>query len=208
MYSHPKLTDRQTQILEFLRTFKNREGYAPTYRDISEHFCFKSTKAASDHVRALEKKGYVRLHGNRSRSIEILWPESDSPGDVVLVPIVGAIPAGTPEKKAENLSDTIAIDKAILGNCSGHRLFALKVSGESMKGRRIYDGDLVIADADAPPNEGEVVVALIDGDSTLKTLARKKKRFYLKSENPDYPDWIPMEEIIVQGVAKALIRRI
>jgi len=181
---------------------------APTYREISGHFGFKSTKAASDHVHALEKKGYVRLHGKLSRSIEIVSSEPDSTDHVVSIPILGEVPAGKPEKKEENRSDTIAVDETIIGNCKGQRLFALKITGESMTGRSICDGDWVIVDADASPNEGEVVVALIDGDNTLKTLAKKKKRFYLKSENPDYPDWIPMEEMIVQGVVKALIRRI
>jgi repressor LexA len=208
MYSAQNLTHRQIQILDFLRNFRSREGTAPTYREISGHFGFKSTKAASDHVRALEKKGYVRLHGNRSRSIEIVSLEVDSTGDVVSIPIMGEIPAGKPENKEENRSDTIVVDEKILGNCKRHRLFALKVTGESMMGRSICNGDWIVADADLSPNEGEVVVALIDGGTTLKTLAKKKKRFYLKSENPDYPDWIPMEEMIIQGVVKAVIRRI
>ncbi|MCP4683724.1 MAG: repressor LexA [Desulfobacterales bacterium] len=208
MYSSRNLTQRQAQILDFLRNFKNQEGFAPTYREISGHFGFKSTKAASDHVRALEKKGYVRLHGKRSRSIEIVSSEPNSTGHVVSIPILGEIPAGKPEKKEGNRSDTIAVDETIIDNYKGQRLFALKITGESMMGRSICDGDWVIVDADASPNEGEVVVALIDGDNTLKTLAKKKKRFYLKSENPDYLDWIPMEEMIVQGVVKALIRRI
>lgn len=193
--------------MNFLRNFKVKEGIAPTYREISGHFGFKSTKAALDHVRALEKKGFVRLHGNRSRSIEIVSLESDSNGNVVSIPILGEVPAGTPEKKEENRTDTIAVDESIIGNCKGHRLFALKVMGESMIGRNICDGDWVIIDTNTPPKEGEVVVALIDGNTTLKTLAIKKRRFYLKSENPNYPDWIPMEEMTVQGVVKALIRR-
>lgn len=208
MYSSQNLTKRQAQILGFLQSFKNREGVAPTYREISGHFGFKSTKAASDHVRALEKKGYVRLHGNRSRSIEIVSSEPNSTSHVVSIPILGEIPAGTPEKKEENRSHTIAVDKTILGDCKGHRLFALKVAGKSMMGRSICDGDWVIADSDASPNEGEVVVALIDGDNTLKTLAKREKRFYLKAENPGHPDWTPMEEMIIQGVVKAVLRRI
>lgn len=208
MYSAQSLTNRQTQILKFLRNFKNQVGVAPTYREISGHFGFKSTKAASDHVRALEKKGYVRLHGNRSRSIEIVSSEPDSTGHVVSVPILGEVPAGTPEKQTENRSGTIAVDRTILGNCRGHRLFALRVAGESMKGRSIRNGDWVIADSDVSPNEGEVVVALIDGDNTLKTLAKREQRFYLKAENPDHPDWIPMEEMIIQGVVRAVLRRV
>lgn len=208
MYSSRSLTQRQTQILEFLVNFKNQEGVAPTYREISGHFGFKSTKAASDHVRALEKKGHVRLHGNRSRSIEIVSSEPNSTGHVVSIPIFGEIPAGKPEKKEGDRSHTIIVDETILSNCKGHRLFALKVTGESMMGRSICDGDWVIVDSDVSPNEGEVVVALIDGDNTLKTLARRENRFYLKAENPDHPDWIPMEEMIIQGVVKAVLRRI
>lgn len=208
MYSIQKLTKKQTQVFDFLRDFKNQKGIAPTYREISTYFDFKSTKAAVDHVRALEKKGYVRLHGNKSRSIEIISQGPDSTGHAVSIPILGDIPAGKPEIKEENQSDTIAIDDKILDGCKLHRLFALKVSGESMTGRNICNGDWVIVDADASPKEGEVVVALIDGDNTLKTLAKKNKRFYLKSENPDHQDWVPMKEMTVQGVAKALIRRI
>ncbi len=77
-----------------------------------------------------------------------------------------------------------------------------------MKGRSIRNGDWVIADSDVSPNEGEVVVALIDGDNTLKTLAKREQRFYLKAENPDHPDWIPMEEMIIQGVVRAVLRRV
>ena len=208
MYSNQKLTDRQTQVLKFIQGFKKEEGIAPTYREIAGYFGFRSTKAALDHVRALERKGFVRLHGNRSRSIEIVTPESASAGYFASIPILGTIPAGKPETKEENRSDTITIGETILGRSKEHRLFALKVTGESMTGRNICDEDWVIADADATPNEGEVVVALIDGDTTLKTLAKKKRHYYLKSENPNYPDWIPMEEMIVQGVVKALIRRI
>lgn len=208
MYSYQNLTQRQTQILDFLQTFKDQEGVSPTYREISGHFGFKSTKAASDHVRALERKGYVRLHGKRSRSIEIVSLKPNSTGHVVSIPILGEIPAGKPEKKEEDRSFTIAVDETILGNCKGHRLFALKVTGESMMGRSICDGDWVIVDADASPNEGEVIVALIDGDTTLKTLAKRNKCFYLKSENPNYPDWIPLQEMVVQGVVKAVLRRI
>jgi repressor LexA len=208
MYSNKALTHRQSQILDFLRSFKCLEGMAPTYREISGHFNFKSTKAASDHVHALEKKGYVRIHEKRARGIEIISTKTNLIGNVVSIPILGNIPAGKPERKEEHLFNTIAADEMILGNCKRHRLFALKVTGDSMKGRNICDGDWVFVDADAPPNEGDVVVALIDGDNTLKTLAKKNKRIYLKSENPDYPDWFPMEEMIVQGVVKTLIRRI
>ncbi len=203
-----KLTERQTQVLVFIRDFKNQEGVAPTYREIAHHFGFKSTKAAVDHVRALKSKGYVTLAGRRSRSIMVGPSDADLSDRVVSIPLLGEIPAGQPESKEENTLGRIAVDGTMLDLCKGHRLFALMVSGESMIGRNIRDGDWAIVDADASAKEGEVVVALIDGGNTLKTLAKKKDSFYLKSENPDHPNWIPLTEMIVQGVVKAVIRRV
>ena len=100
------------------------------------------------------------------------------------------------------------MDRAILGTSANHRLFALTVNGESMEGRAIHDGDLVIADRDAEHREGDVVIALIDGENTLKTLAMKEGSYYLKAENPLYQDWLPLDEMLVQGVAKAVLRRL
>jgi repressor LexA len=208
MYSQIHLTQKQIQVLEFLREFRHEEGTAPTYREIAGHFGFKSTKAASDHVRALVKKGYVRLHEKRSRGIELVFAQATSTQNSISIPILGNIPAGCPESKSEQKEGTIAVDPSMLDHCIGHRLFALRVKGDSMTGRSICEGDWIIADADVAPKVGEVIVALIDGLNTLKTLARQKGRFFLKAENPTYPDWIPMEEIIVQGVVKAVLRRI
>jgi len=208
MYSENKLTSRQTEILDFLCKFQGKERVAPTYREIANHFGFKSTKAATDHVCALEKKGYLRRHSGRSRGIELISSLRQTDQEAISVPILGDIPAGTPEQKNEHHHGTITVDLAVLGSIGHHRLFALQIKGDSMIGRGIHDGDWVIADADAAPNENDVVVALIDGENTLKTLARKNNRFYLRVENPEYNDWIPVNELIIQGTAKAIIRRI
>ncbi|MGB9498316.1 MAG: transcriptional repressor LexA [Dissulfuribacterales bacterium] len=208
MCSEIKITPRQTEVFDFLCKFQNKEKMAPTYREIANHFGFKSTKAATDHVCALEKKGYLRRHGRRSRGIEIITSLKQTISESIAVPILGVIPAGTPEQKIEHQNGTIAIDASFLEGVSHHRLFALQVKGDSMIGRGIHEGDWVIADADAVPRENDIVVALIDGENTLKTLARKKNNFYLKVENPDYNDWIPVNELIIQGTARTIIRRI
>jgi len=208
MYSDNKLTPRQTEILDFLCEFQGKERVAPTYREIANHFGFKSTKAATDHVCALEKKGYLRRHGRRSRGIEIITSDKQTISESIAVPILGVIPAGTPEQKIEHQDGTIAINVSFLEGVSHHRLFALQVKGDSMIGRGIHEGDWVIADADVVPRENDIVVALIDGENTLKTLASKKNKFYLRVENPDYSDWIPVNELIIQGTAKTIIRRI
>jgi repressor LexA len=207
MYSTNILTDRQTEILNFLQEFQQKEGIAPTCREIADHFRFKSPKAVTDHLIALEKKGFIRRHGGRSRGIEVLNSEWPSGKKAVIVPIVGNIPAGHPEKKYEERQGTLAVDPAVLGGIVHHRLFALQVKGDSMEGRGINEGDWVVVDADATPRLYDVVVALLDGESTLKTLTKKKGRFFLKAENPIYPDRIPVEELLIQGVAKAILRR-
>ncbi|MCF8083884.1 MAG: transcriptional repressor LexA [Deltaproteobacteria bacterium] len=208
MFSANDLTPRQTEVLEFLHEFQRTEKIAPTYREIGDHFGFKSTKAAADHVYALEKKGYLRRHSGRSRGIELLPAISSNDTNAVGVPVLGDIPAGYPEQRVEQKNGTITVDPMILGGSVRHRLFALQVKGDSMEGRGIQQGDWVIVDADLSPGENDVVVALIDGKNTLKTLAQKDGFFFLKAENPDYDEWLPLEELIIQGVAKAILKRI
>lgn len=207
MNSTTPLTSRQTEILEYLRNFHSDEGYAPTHREIAVHFGFKSPKAAADHLKALEKKGYVRCHVGRSRGI-VLLPEETTPQTITSVPIIGCIQAGYPDTQTEHSLGTLAIDKQMICGAEGHRLFALKVNGESMKGRGIHDGDWVVADADASAQEGNMVVALMDGNNTLKTLSRRKGQLFLKAENKNYPDCIPINEMVIQGVVKAVLRQI
>ncbi|MBC8393498.1 MAG: repressor LexA [Deltaproteobacteria bacterium] len=207
MFSIDGLTPRQTEILEFLRKFRREGKSAPTYREIAKHFGFKSPKAASDHVHALEKKGYVRRHVGRSRGIELLFSEDTSTNNTITVPILGNIPAGYPAEQTEHRHGTLDVDKAMLGGSAKHRLFALLVNGESMEGRSIHNGDWVVADADLSPNEGDVVVALIDGENTLKTLAKQKGHFFLKAESPKHSDLIPIKEMMIQGVVRSIFRR-
>lgn len=207
MFSMVKLTQRQSEILKFLRDTHQYEGTTPTYREIAARFGFKSPKAAADHVYALEKKGYIRRNGGRSRGIELLPMTKKALNETITVPILGSIPAGTPEDLIEHSNGALSLDKILLGTAVGDSLFALKVNGDSMEGRGIYNGDWVIADADMPPNVGNVVVALIDGQNTLKTLAKQKRRFFLKAENPKYSELIPMQEMMIQGVVKAIFRR-
>lgn len=206
MFSNGNLTERQAEVLEFLREFQRKEGTTPTYREIVGRFGFKSTKAAADHVRALEKKGYVRRRTGRSRGIELVAPEKTLSQLSVAVPIFGNIPAGTPEELFTHSQGMLTIDRELLGGAAKHRLFALRVSSDSMERRGIYKGDWVVADADARPRENDMVVALIDNQNTLKTLAKKKGRFFLRAENPNYKDLTPVTEMVIQGVVRAVLR--
>lgn len=202
-----KLTARQTEILKFLRECQRVAGSVPTYREIADHFGFKSPKAATDHVFALEKKGYIRRHGGRSRGIELILSERAPDDGTIHIPVLGHIPAGCPQTQTEHCHDSLVLDKAMLGRSAEHRLFSLQVNGDSMRGRGIHAGDWVVADADAAPREGDVVVALIDTENTLKTLALKKGGYFLKAENPDFPDLMPLGEMRIQGVVRVVLRR-
>ncbi len=208
MFSTGNLTPRQTEVLDFLHEFRRKEKIVPTYREIADNFGFKSTKAATDHVCALEKKGYLRRHSGRSRGIELLTSALLSAPQAIAVPILGDIPAGYPELRDGHRNGTLAVDPSILDGVTHHRLFALQVKGDSMQERGICEGDWVVADAEAIPRENDVVVALIDGENTLKTLAKQKGHFFLKAENPNHHDWVPVNELVIQGVAKAILRRI
>lgn len=207
MFGMDGLTKKQAEILRFIQGYKRREGNSPTYREIADRFGFKSVRSASDHVRALEQKGYLRRHGGRSRGIELLISEQSNAKDTISIAVLGDIPAGSPEQKIEYDQGVIQVDRKLLGASADHHLFALRVDGDSMTGRGIHEGDWIVVDADAATREGDVVVALIDERNTLKTLAKRKDHFYLKAENPSHSDWVPLEELSIQGVVKTVLRR-
>jgi len=209
MYSKKILTTRQQEILHYLEELREDGKISPTYREIADSFGFKSTKSVTDHIVALEKKGYIRRNNGRSRGIELISNNKKKvSGDIIQVPIIGDIPAGYPEIQFEKSRGTISVDQKLLAGTSLTKLFALKVRGESMIGRGIHDSDWVIAATDILPKKGNIVVAMIDGESTLKTLSKKDNKLFLKAENPKFNNLIPVNEIMVQGVVKAVLRQV
>lgn len=202
------LSPNQFKVLEFIHKCVDREGVSPTYREIAGHFGYRSPKAAFDHVRALEKKGYVVRRPRLSRGIGIPSIRREFRQDSIAMPILGQIPAGSPDVQAEHRIGMINVDPGFLGEVADNKFFVLRVKGESMTGRGIYDGDLVVVDGDRHPKEKDIVVALIDGENTIKTLAKQGERFVLKAENPKFPDLIPTEEMSTQGVVIAVLRKL
>ena len=208
MYSTKKITSRQAEVLDFLEVFHGTHGSAPTYREIAKRFGFKSPRAASDHIAALEKKGYVTRRAGQSRGIELLFPKKESADKMASVPLMGEIQAGMPIWSSESKGKSLKLDFNTLGLSHNHRLYVLKVYGDSMINRSIEDGDLIVVDADQSPKLGNIIVALIDNENTLKTLTKNKSGFFLKAENPAYPDLVPYREMMSQGVVQAVIRRL
>jgi repressor LexA len=212
------LTDRQQQILNFIREKQESERLTPTLREIAAHFRFSSPNAALCHVQALLAKGFLKNLPGRARALQIVGRVVGSQGlnpraprtfapRVISVPIYGTIPAGLPIDAAQEDDGCVLIDIDTLGIKPTARTFGLKVRGDSMLGKNIVDGDIAIIEHGVQPRPGDVVAALIDGQVTLKTFLLQRGKPYLRAENPRYPNLIPQEELQIQGVMVALIRK-
>ena len=204
-----QLTERQREIWEYIQK-QQYEGLTPTMRDIAARFRFSSPNAAQCHVQALIAKGYLKNSPGRARSLQAVDPAvpSDRPRTrVVAVPIYGVIPAGLPQDTAQEEEGCVLIDVGTLGIKPSARTFGLKVRGDSMIGKHIVDGDIAIVEHGVQPRSGDVVAALIDGQVTLKTFLLQRGKPFLRAENPKYPDLIPQQDLQVQGVMVALVRK-
>jgi repressor LexA len=122
------------------------------------------------------------------------------------IPVFGSIPAGFAKNREQEPDGHVSVDVESIGFVPGHTTFALRVVGDSMVGRHIVDGDIVLLDQGPEPMDGQIVAALVDGETTLKTFIRRQGRPFLRAENPNYPDLIPAQELVIQGVFRALIR--
>lgn len=193
------LTRRQREVLDFVRKERSLKGKVPSTREIQRHFGFASQTAAVNHLKALERKGCLRrLPG------DLLPVNSDRFSQI---PLLGVIPAGLPTFEEEHSEGGVAVDLSSIGLPEGARTFALTVRGDSMIGAHIQEGDVVVLEY-REPRDGDVVAALIDGETTLKRFVLDNGRPFLKAENPAYPDLIPAMELIVQGVMVALTRKV
>jgi repressor LexA len=175
----------------------------PTKAEIMERFGFASPNAVTSHLQALERKGAIVREPNKARGLVL----ADSYRDraMVEIPIYGTIPAGLPDDERQQPDGCISVDVETLRLPKGARVFALKVRGESMTGAGILSGDVVVLEF-REPRSGEVVAALIDGETTLKRYVVQRGKPFLKAENPRFPNLIPAQELVIQGVQVALLR--
>jgi repressor LexA len=199
-----QLTSRQKEILEYLHKSSRTTGLMPSTREIQHYFGFASQTAAMSHLRALEKKGVIQRVPGKARAV--IFPEELDREEIRDIPIYGRIAAGFGDGTAPEPEGCLSIDITSLGCRGKNETFALRVRGESMIDAHICDGDTVILEKREPRN-GEVVAALIDGETTLKRFISQKGKTYLHAENENFPDLIPTEELIIQGVMIALLRK-
>lgn len=207
-----KLTLRQQEILGYLRLHFQTSQNWPSFREIQEHFGFASTNAVMGHLRALERKGYISRVAGRARTFRLAVDLADSQRpeealDVVEMPVLGAIAAGYPDGvETGGEIGRLQVDIETAGLRRARRCFALRVNGDSMVDAGIFDGDMVIVEQ-RPPLDGDIVAALIDGETTLKRFVQRPGRSpYLKAENAAYPRLYPVSELVIQGVAKSVVR--
>jgi len=199
------LTKRQKEILDYITGFIDGHGYSPSFEEIAKAFGYSSLATVHEHLSNLERKGYIRKSYNESRSIEMV-PE-DGSASAMELPLLGAVAAGLPiEAVEEQESLSVPLDMVRPGKDN----FVLRVEGNSMIDEQIRDGDYIVVSAQATAEDGEVVVALVGGDSaTVKKLYREPgNRIRLQPANPVMePIIVDAPDVAVQGVVVGLIRR-
>ena len=201
------LTRKQQAVLDCLQHWQRTRDTTPTYQEIADELGFRSLNSVTEHVRRLRQKGWLAFEPGKARTLRVTSPLGQLRHRIVDIPWFGSIPAGRPEVREAAAEGCVSVDVASLGYQPTRNAFALRVTGDSMIGRHILDGDFVILEHGPEPRQGQIVAALIDGQSTLKTFLVKAGKPYLRAENPKYPDLLPAQELMIQGVFKALIRR-
>lgn len=187
------LTERQKEIYNFILGFRREHGCSPSIPELQKAFAIRSPNGVAGHLNALVQKGVLRRAKRGSRNMD--------PVESPAMPLYGAIPAGFPERATAE-----AGENALFAIHRTPGTFALRVRGHSMIGAAIMDGDLVLVDPNMEPRANQIVAALIDGESTLKRLVNVDGEYFLKAENPDFPELRPRDELQIQGVVRAVIR--
>ena len=201
-----ELTDIQRRVFGFIRDRLVAGFPAPTLREIAAGFGWSSKRAAECHIEALVRKGWLASEPGKARSLRLKDGAQVNPRAAVEIPLFGSIPAGLGRDREQERDECIPVTMDLIGFKPTRNTFALRVSGDSMIGRHICDGDIVVLEHGPDPRPGQIVAALIDRKSTLKTFVLKNGRPFLKAENPKYPDLIPFEELMIQGVVRAVLR--
>jgi repressor LexA len=187
--------------------YQQANGSMPSSQEIAAQFGFRSPNAVTGHLRLLRKKGVIASEPRKARSLRVTSPLARLRSRIVDIPFYGSIPAGMTQAREQDAEGCVSVDVESIGFKPSRNTFALRVTGDSMIGRHILDGDVVVLEHGPDPRNGQVVAALIDGASTLKTFVVKNGKPWLRAENPKYPDLIPAQELMIQGVFKALIRK-
>ncbi|ANY16634.1 transcriptional repressor LexA [Bordetella pseudohinzii] len=209
-----KLTDRQQEILDLIRQTVARTGFPPTRAEIAQALGFRSPNAAEDHLKALARKGAIELTAGASRGIRLKGPEPAASSQALLphpalaqllLPLVGRVAAGSPILAAEHVEREVGVDPGLFAQAPD---YLLKVRGMSMRDAGILEGDLLAVKKSTEARNGQIVVARLGDDVTVKRLQRQGSRIELLPENPEFSPILvsPEDEFALEGIAVGLIR--
>jgi repressor LexA len=201
------ITERQREIYEFVRATIDKRGIPPTMREIGEEFGIRSTNGVEGHLAALEKSGFITRERGKSRGLSVRT--SEHPSSSVAIPLLGRVAAGLPVLSPENREGDVMIDPSLFSLKSAHNMFALKVKGDSMVNAHIVDGDTLLVRAQATARDGDIVVALVDGEATVKRFFLGKNQVRLQPENSAMkPLLLDRGEFLIMGKAVGVLRRL
>ena len=205
--SYEGLSDKQVKILQYIKDELTLRGYPPSIREICKAVGLSSTSSVHAHLNTLEEKGYIKKGTNKRRALELIDIDdicSDMPKkEIINLPIIGTVTAGSPILAVENIDDTLPISIDFVGNKES---YVLKVKGESMIEAGILDGDYVIVNSQHTAKNGDIVVALIGDEATVKTFYKEKDHIRLQPQNSSM-DPILIKEPYILGVVKAIVRK-
>jgi repressor LexA len=199
MTTYKELTQKQQEILSFIYDEIKHNQLPPSIREIAAKFGFASPRSVQDHLKALVKKGFIKISEKKSRAIEIIRESLFS------IPLLGTVQAGMPTLAVENIDEYVNLDHLIF---SHGNVFGLKVKGDSMINAGVMPGDLVVVKQQAFAEVGKMVVALIGEEATIKNLIQKGKEYFLEPANPNYK-LIPLTaDATIIGVVQTVVRNL
>lgn len=199
------LTRRQREILTFVQRYADAHGYPPSVREIGQALGLTSSSTVHSHLSALGKKGYLRRDPSKPRALEVLRNEHEIPSKkVVAVPVIGQVTAGEPILAQQNIEDYFPLP---LDFVHAEECFILHVRGDSMINAGIYDGDFLVVRRQQTATNGEIVVARIDDEATVKRFFKEEDRIRLQPENSTLEP-IYAREVAIEGIGVAVIRKL
>ncbi|NMO14079.1 transcriptional repressor LexA [Pyxidicoccus fallax] len=214
-----ELTERQREILAFIVKETETRGFPPTIREIGEHMDIRSTNGVNDHLKALERKGYLNRGEQQSRSLVptkrarlLLGLGAKKDAGMVEVPLLGKVAAGAPLLAQEHMEDSVKIDSFLLGGVNGREVFALRVKGQSMIEDGIHDGDYLFVKKTPAAQPGDIVVALIEDEATVKRYYPEGERIRFQPANatmqPIYVSRAEFRSTMILGQVVGVYRKL
>ncbi len=204
------LTKRQEMVLDFITHSISNRGYPPTLREIGSHMGIRSTNGVNDHLRALERKGYLKREDMKSRALRPVNMDTAQNEEITEVPIVGRVAAGEPVLAEQNIEGTVAIDRFLVGNHP--EVFALNVRGDSMIEAGMHDGDIIFVRKQLHAERNSVVVVMIDDEATVKYYQPERDFIRFQPANASYAPIIVRKEDFrptqILGIVIGLYRRV